>query len=49
MMVMEVAEANEGRLMELDVKNAGMSQDTVDYFKEMDKRLYQVLMTCKRW
>ena len=39
MKVMGVAEAKEGRLMELDIKNAGMSQETVDDFKEMDRRL----------
>ena len=32
--------------MELDIRNAGMSQETVDDFKEMDMRLYQVLISC---
>ena len=41
--VMEAAEAKQGRLMELDVTNAGMCQKTVDDFQEMDRRLYQVL------
>ena len=43
--VMDVAEAKVGRLMELDIENAGMSQETVDDFKEMDRRLYQVLIS----
>ena len=30
---MDVAEAKEGRLMELDIRNAGMSQETVDDLK----------------
>ena len=33
MKVMDVAEAEEGRLVELDIKNAGMSQETVDDFQ----------------
>ena len=37
MKVMDVAEAKEGRLMELDIRNAGMSQETVDDFKDMDR------------
>ena len=45
MKVMDVAEASEGRLMELDVRNAGMSQQTVDDFKETDRKLYQVLIS----
>ena len=32
MNVMTVAEAKEGRLMELDSRSAGMSQETVDDF-----------------
>ena len=32
-------------LMELDIRNAGMSQETVDDTKEMDRRLYQVLIS----
>ena len=47
MKVMEVTEAK-GNLMELDVQNAGMSPGTADHFKEMDKRLYHVLMTCTK-
>ena len=42
MMVLEVADAKEGRL-ELNVRNAGMSQGTVADFEGMDRRLYQVL------
>ena len=38
-------EEKEGRLMELDIRNAGTSQETVDDFKEMDRRLYQVLFS----
>ena len=33
MIVMEVAEAKECRLMELDNRNAGMSQETLEDFK----------------
>ena len=44
--VMDVTEAKEGRRMELDTRNAGMSQETVDDFKELDRRLYQVLISC---
>ena len=33
MKVMDVAEAKVGRLMELDIENAGMSQETVDDFQ----------------
>ena len=43
MTVMDVAETKEGRLMELDIRNARMSQETVEAFKEMDRRLYQML------
>ena len=42
MTVMDVAEAKEGRLMELDIRNAGMSQETVD------RRLSQVLISCTK-
>ena len=35
-----------GRLMELDTKKTGISQETVDDFKDMDRRLYQVLISC---
>ena len=31
-----------------ELENAGMSQGTVDDFKEMDKRLYQVLISCTK-
>ena len=34
--------------MELDIRNAGMSQETVDDFKEMNKILYQVLISCTK-
>ena len=34
--------------MELDIKNAGISQETVDNVKEMDRRLCQVLMSCTK-
>ena len=37
--VMEFAETKEGRITEADVRNAGMSQDTISDFKEMDRRL----------
>ena len=48
MMVMEVTEAKEGRLMKLDVRNAGMSQETVDDFKEVDRRPFQMLVPCTK-
>ena len=41
MKVMDVAEAKERRLIELDSRNAGRSQETVDDFTEMDWRVYQ--------
>ena len=44
--VMDVGEAKEGRLMELDIRNVATSQETVDDFKEMDSRLHQVLISC---
>ena len=44
MKVTDVAE-EEGSLMELDIRNPGMSQETVDDFKEMDRRRYQVLFS----
>ena len=31
--------------MKLGIRNAGMSQETVDDFKEMDRRLYQMLIS----
>ena len=34
--VAEIVESREGRLAEMEVKNAGMSQDTVDDFTEVD-------------
>ena len=40
MRVMDVADTKEGRLMELETRKAGMSQETADDFNEMDKRLY---------
>ena len=46
--VMDVADAKEGRLMELDIKNAGLSQETVDDFKEVDRIQYQVLISCTK-
>ena len=46
--VMDVAHAEEGRLMELDTKKTGISQETVDDFKDMDRRLYQVLISCTK-
>ena len=35
MRVMDVADLKEGRLMELDIRNSGMSQKTVNDFKEV--------------
>ena len=46
--VMDVAQAKEGRLMELDSKKTGISQETVDDFKDMDRRLFQVLISCTK-
>ena len=48
MKVMDVAEAKEGRLRELHIKNAGMPHETVDDFRDMDRRLYQVLISCTK-
>ena len=48
MKVLEVAEAKEGRLMELDVRNAGMSQESVEDCKDINRRLYQVLIACTK-
>ena len=42
---MDVAEAKEGRLMQLDIWKAGMSQEPMVDFKEMDGRLYKVLLS----
>ena len=41
----ETAEANEGSLTEVEVKSPGMLQKTVEAFKDMDWRLWQVLMS----
>ena len=46
--VMELAETKEGRITEADVRNTGMSQDTINDFKEMDRRLYQLLVACTK-
>ena len=43
--VMELAETKEGRITEADVRNTGMSEDTI---KEMDRRLYQLLVACTK-
>ena len=48
MKVMEVAEAKEGRLLELDVRDAGMSQVTVGDVKDMEWTLYQELIACTK-
>ena len=48
MKVMEVTKANEGRLVKLDVRSAGRSQETVDDFKEMDRRPSQMLVPCTK-
>ena len=40
-----VAETKEGRLMELDIRNAGKSQETVDDNKATDRRLHQMLIS----
>ena len=46
--VMELAETKEGCITEADVRNARMSQDTVSDLKEMDRRLYQLLVACTK-
>ena len=46
--VMELAETKEGRITEADVRNTGMSQDTINDLKEMDRRLYQLLVACTK-
>ena len=44
--VSEIAEAKEGRTAEASVRNGGLNQETVDDFKAMDRRLYQLLVVC---
>ena len=46
--VIELAETKEGRITEADVRNTGMSQDTINDLKEMDRRLYQLLVACTK-
>ena len=48
MKVMDVTEVKEGGLLELDIRNAGIPQETVDDFKEKERRQYQVLMSCTK-
>ena len=37
--VLAIAEAEQGRIDEANVRNGGLNQETVDDFKEMDRRL----------
>ena len=46
--VMELVETKEGRMTEADVRNAGMSQDTISDLKEMDQWLYQLFVACTK-
>ena len=48
MKVMDVAEAKEGRLLKLDDRNAGITQETVEDFKDMDRRLHLVHIACTK-
>ena len=45
---MGLAETKEGRITEADVRNTGMSQDTINDLKEMDRTLYQLLVACTK-
>ena len=44
--MLEIAEAKEDRVAEADVRRRGLARETVDDFKEMDRILYQLLVTC---
>ena len=46
--VLETAEAEQGRIDEANVSNGGLNQETVDDFKEMDRRMYQLLVVCRK-
>ena len=45
--VLEIAEAEQGRKAAVNVRNGGLNLETVDDFKEMDRRLYQLLVVCR--
>ena len=46
--VMELAEIKECRITEVDVRKAGMSQDITSDVKEVNRRLFQLLVACSR-
>ena len=46
--VLETAEAEQGRIDEANVRKGGLNQETVDDFKEMDRRMYQLLFVCRK-
>ena len=45
---MKIAETIEGRITEADVRSAGMRQDATSDLREMDPRLYQLLVACTK-
>ena len=46
--VSEIAEAEQGPIDAGNVRNGGLNLETVDDFKEMDRRLYQLLIVCRK-
>ena len=46
--VLEIAEAEQGRIAAVNVRNGGLNQEAVDDFKEMDRPLYQLLVVCRK-
>ena len=44
--VLEIAEAEQGRIAAVSVRNGGLNQETVDDFK--DRPLYQLLVVCRK-
>ena len=46
--VLDTAEANEGRVAEVDIRNGGLHQDAVDAIWVMDRRLCQLLVACTK-
>ena len=46
--VLEIAEAEQGHTAAVNVRDGGLNLETVDDFKEMDRRLYQLLVVCRK-
>ena len=46
--VLELADAKEGRMAEADVRSGGLNQESVDDFKELYRRLCQLLVECTK-